>query len=236
MVDVGLQDQDDPGLEAKKAWLSAATQVVTRELAEELGGAESGGVRVTRVFPESAAERAGLLVGDVLTHVDGEVIPAKHPEDYEVLPTMLRQYRVGTEVEFAVLRDGLATNVVVELVRAPQEPREMKRYMDTLFEFTARDVSLRDELSNDWDEDETGVLVSSVEQGGWAAVGDMANGDLLQTVSGESILSVDQLETAMDRLSKEQPEAIVVKVLRGIHTVYLELEPDWDRTMEEVKP
>lgn len=235
VVEVGLQDQDDPGLEAKKAWLPAATQVVTREVAAQLGDPNLTGVRITRVFPDSTAEEAGLLVGDILVAVDGEPILARYPEDYELLPVLLRAYRVGTVVAFSVVRAGTHSIVNVELVRAPKEPREMGRTTDSRVEFSARDVSMRDELAHDWNEDVTGVLISSVEQGGWAAVGDMANGDLLQSVNGESILSVDQLEEKMEKLAKEKPDAIVVKVLRGVHTVYLELEPDWNSDLEEAE-
>ena len=235
VVGIGRQDQDDPGLEAKKAWLPASTQVVTRELAVQFGDPDLTGVRITRVFPDSTAEEAGLLVGDILVAVDDEPILAKYPEDYQLLPTMLRDYRVGTVVAFSVIRAGTHHIVNVELVRAPKEPREMRRYTDTRVEFTARNVSLRDELANNWDNHVTGVLISSVEQGGWAAVGDMANGDLLQSVNGESISSVDKLEETMERLAKEEPDALVVKVLRGVHTAYLEIEPDWKSDLEETE-
>ena len=233
VVKVGIQEQDDPGLEAKKASLPAATQVITRELAEQLGDENLAGVRVTRVFPGSTAEKAGLQVGDFLLAVDGEPIVARHPEDYEVLPTMLRQYRIGATVDFSLLRNGEVLSLTIALVRAPKEPREMSRYTDNLFEFTVRDVSLQDELSRTWGEADTGVLVSSVEQGGWAAVGDLVTGDLIQRVNGEAVVSVEQLEKELEHLVQEEPRAIVIQVLRGIHRIFLELEPDWTRNVQE---
>jgi len=31
----------------------------------------------------------------------------------------------------------------------------------------------------------------------------------------------------MDAIAKAKKSVVVMKVLRGIHTIYLELEPDW---------
>ena len=55
VVKVGIRDQDDPGLEARKAWLPVAVQVITREMAEQLGTNGVTGVRLTQVYPHSTA-------------------------------------------------------------------------------------------------------------------------------------------------------------------------------------
>jgi hypothetical protein len=38
---------------------------------------------------------------------------------------------------------------------------------------------------------------------------------------------VDGLEKEMSRVAEEKPDSLVFRVLRGIHTVYLEFEPEW---------
>ncbi|MCF6286850.1 MAG: trypsin-like peptidase domain-containing protein, partial [Candidatus Hydrogenedentes bacterium] len=63
VVKVGLRELQDPGLEVKKAWLSAETQVITRDIAELLGDESLKGFRVTHVYKESTAEKGGLQVG-----------------------------------------------------------------------------------------------------------------------------------------------------------------------------
>jgi hypothetical protein len=32
----------------------------------------------------------------------------------------------------------------------------------------------------------------------------------------------------MHKLAEEKPKSVVFKVLRGIHTLFIELEPKWD--------
>ena len=54
VIDVGRAGLEDPGLEARKAWVPVSVQVLTRELAERLGAVDRTGVRITRVFGGSA--------------------------------------------------------------------------------------------------------------------------------------------------------------------------------------
>ena len=50
VIDVGEAGLEDPGLEARKAWVPVSVQVLTRELADKLGLGEATGVRVTQVL------------------------------------------------------------------------------------------------------------------------------------------------------------------------------------------
>ena len=127
MIDVGLAGLEDPGLEARKAWVPVSVQVVTRELADKLGLGDASGVRVTQVLG-SAASKAGLKVGDVITAVDGDPVEASQPSDAELFATMIRQYKIGSTVELSVLRDKTPQKVKVTLETSPRLPREMKKY------------------------------------------------------------------------------------------------------------
>ena len=106
VVKVGIREQEDPGLEARKAWLPVALQVITREMAEQLGTNGVTGVRLTQVYPHSTAAAAGLQAGDLLLAIDGEKIAASQPGDEEVFTNRIRQYRVGDKPEFTLLRAG----------------------------------------------------------------------------------------------------------------------------------
>ena len=228
VVDVGTRDLNDPGLEVKKAWLSVDTQVITRDIAELLGNTGLKGFRITQVYADSSAEDAGLEVGDFITAIDGEKLTASAPEHYEELPTLIRNYRAGSEVELSVLRAGQELKIAVELVRAPKLDREMRKYRDELFEYTARDITFFDKAKENWGQEEQGVMVSEVISGGWAALGMLQVSDLIQEVDGEPVADIDALRASMERVVSEQPRSVVVKVLRGIYTVFVELEPKWE--------
>jgi serine protease Do len=228
-VKVGVRELNDPGLEVKKAWLPVNTQVITRDLAELMGNPAMTGFRVVQVFKGSSAEKAGVQVGDLILAVDGQKLTASAPEHYEELPTLIRNYSVGATVELAVLRDGKDLKVPVELIRAPMLDREMRKYRNENFEFTARDITMFDKADEQWEEAQHGVLVTELQPGSWAELGMMRVGDLIQEVEATSINSVEELQAAMEDVEQRRAETVAVKVLRGIYTLFIELEPKWDK-------
>lgn len=228
VVNVGVRSLNDPGLEVKKAWLPVKTQVLTRDIAEAIGSPDRKGFRVIHVFPESTAEKAGILEGDIIYSVDDEPLTADAPEHYEELPALIRAYRAGTTVALGIERAGEEKTLDVELIRSPKLVREMKRYRDDNFEFTARNTTFFDDSDYQWKGKENGVLVSEVVSGSWAALGMLQTNDLLQSVDGAAVEDVDSLKSLMESLEEKKPETVVLEVLRGIYTLYIELEPKWE--------
>ncbi|MBN1141840.1 MAG: PDZ domain-containing protein [Deltaproteobacteria bacterium] len=228
VVRVGNQEMEDPGMERKKAWLDVSTQVLTRSLAERLGLPGRTGVRLTGIYKGGSAEKAGLRVGDLIVAIDGEKIPASNDRDREVFPAMLRQRDIGQTVTLEVIRDGRESVVKAQLVRAPMLAREMRKYRNEAFEFTVRDIVFLDKADNKWEPSQRGVLVENVVTGGWASIGNLNNGDLILEVAGAEVDGLGSFKKAMKRIEEERPQSVVFHVLRGIHRLYVELEPDWD--------
>ncbi len=228
VVKVGIKKLDDPGREVKKAWLPVETQVLTTDIAKQIGQPDLTGFRITQVFKGSTAEKAGLGIGDYILAVDDEKLTASAPEDYDKLREWIREYRVGDTVELAIGRGEERLTVPVELVRAPKLSREMKKYRDDSFEFTARNITFFDKAKEKWQDDQPGALIQEVVSGGWADIGRLYDGDLLVAVDDTPIADVDALETEMKKTADARPQTVVLTVLRGIHTVFLELEPMWD--------
>jgi serine protease Do len=133
----GLQD---PGAEARKAWIPVAVQAITPELASKLDIEGRRAVRVTRVYGGSAAA-AGLQVGDLIFAIDGDPVEASQPSEAEMFETMIRQYKIGSSVTLATQRGTEERAVKVALESTPQLPREMKKYEDPNFEVRVRDVA-----------------------------------------------------------------------------------------------
>ncbi len=62
---------------------------------------EGEGVRVQQVMPESGAEKAGIVAGDVIIALDGEAVA-----DLRSFSNLLKTHSPGDSVEVEVLRDG----------------------------------------------------------------------------------------------------------------------------------
>jgi len=228
VVEVGTTELSDPGREVKKAWLPVETQVLTRDIAALLEDTTLTGFRITQVYEDSTAEKAGLEVGDLILAVDGEKLTASAPEHYEELPALIRQYRPKDTAELAVMRGTERMEIPVELIRAPMVSREMEKYENKEFEFTVRDVAFFDRATEQWPEDQKGVLVEQVKPGSWAALGRLSEGDLIIAVDGQEVENVAVMEKLMDQVATDRAAAVVFSVQRGIHGFFIELEPKWD--------
>jgi serine protease Do len=226
VIDVGLGGLEDPGLEARKAWVPITVQVLTRELADGLGMAGRTGVRITSVLGGSAA-KAGLRVGDIVTAIDGNPLEVSQPSDADVFATQIRQYKIGATVRLSILRGASETALAVVLDASPRLPREMKKFEDANFEFRVRDVAAADRLESRLPDDQAGVLVDAVREGGWAALGHLAVGDLLLAIDGDAVSSVEAVQQKMSRIAAAKPAAVVFRVRRGIRTFFVELQTGW---------
>lgn len=235
VVKVGIKELPEPAMEVQKAWLAVNTQVITRDMAEQFGNPEVTGHRIIQVYPGTTAEAAGLQVGDLIYAVDGEPMQANRPEDYEELETWIRQYKIGTVAELGIIRNGEKKTIPVELTTTPRLSREMKSYEDLNFEFTARNITFLDKVSEKWDLDKSGVLVTKVEPGGWAALGGLDVSDLIISIDGVSIPDVEALEAKMQAIQENEADNVVFLVERGIHRAFLEFEPEWDAAVSQGK-
>jgi serine protease Do len=231
VIKVGIQEMHDPGLEVSKAWLPVETHVISRDIAEQMGEPDLKGFYVTQVYPGTTAQKAGLRPGDFITAVDDEKMTASGPEYEDELSTLIRQYDVGKRVELSIIRgkEKDRVKVPVELERSPKLRREMKKYRNEDFEFTARDISFFDTAEEQWKSGQEGALVEEVKSGSWAELGSLSSDDLIVEVDGQPVKGVESLRKIFEKISAEKKPFVVIKVLRGIHTAFLELEPTWKK-------
>ncbi|MBI5529132.1 MAG: PDZ domain-containing protein [Deltaproteobacteria bacterium] len=229
VVTIGNKASEESGTEVKKAWLPLMFQVLTQDLAAKLGVEGKKGVRITRVLPVKTAIDAGFKVGDLVMSLNGDEIPSSLPEEHDILPAMVRQYRIGTKAAFGVVRDGKEIKVEMTLPGAPRQPREMKKLRDESFEFDCRGITFMDRVAELWSDDQTGVVVDEVTPGGWAALGTLSVGDLVLSIDGKETPNVEALKGTMAGIEKERPSVVVFHVRRGIHHLFLELKPGWPK-------
>lgn len=227
VVKIGPEPEiDKPGL-VKKAWLGIDTQVISADLAAALGIPGSKGVRITQVHPGTSAEKSGLLTGDLLLKLDGTVIPTSRPEESDVFAALVRQYRIGTEAALSVRRGTQELVIKVPLDASPEGTSELASHECETLEFNSRDIGQADRVSEKLPADFQGVLITAVTPAGWAALGGLAAGDILVSIDGKPVSSIEVLKPILADLEKNLRSPVVLFVRRGISTRYIELEPTW---------
>ncbi len=103
----------------RRGYLGVGVQTVQlpSALCKELG--QETGVLFNSVAPDSPAEKGGLVVGDILVNLDGELIPS--PDE---LAIALRSDLAGKETPLQIIRGGELHEVTVEIQAGEERIRE----------------------------------------------------------------------------------------------------------------
>jgi serine protease DegQ len=96
----------------KRGQLGVGVQDLTPELAKAMHLESTEGALISQILKNSAAEQAGLRVGDVVVSVDGK--PVTGAAD---LRNTIGMLRVGTEVRLRILRDGKRMSVTAVVAK-----------------------------------------------------------------------------------------------------------------------
>ncbi len=229
VVEVGTREPFHSPRVATRSWFPFETQVLTSKLAAQKDLEDATGVRITRIYQNLLPEEADIKVGDIITALDGERIRASsEPEDARIFINMVRQYRIGTDIELSLIRNGETKNVFLKTLRTPLQPREMDHYSNPFFEFTLREISPQERIAKNWDEEISGVIVDEVVSGSWAALADIDVGDLILQINDQKVPDIEKAQMILENAQQEKQKAIVLKILRNADTIYLEILPDWE--------
>ncbi len=228
LVRLGIRSTEDPGTEVRKAWLPVSVQGLQSEIIRKWGIPEKSALLVTRVYKNRSAERCGIRRGDVIVAFDGQDIPAVSTGDVESFLSLVRQYRIGSRVEIKIWRDKHELSLNADLEESPKSPKEMKRYADETFDFTAREIAFSDRIRESWDESLRGALVENVGEGGWASLAHLAVGDLIISVDGATVLNTSDLEKSMNEAARSRAETVLLQVRRGVHSLFIQMQPAWN--------
>lgn len=232
LVKPKLDENEDPPRDVRKAWIGIATQPIVQKLAKKLGHPDQPGWRITRVYPRSTAAQSDLQVGDIVVGLNGEALRLKGIQDAGMLSRKIKKLNIGDEAKVTVLRSDETLDVTVRLEKSHYAPTEARRVENREFELTVRNVTFFDTDENQWEPDIRGVLIESVESGGWAGLGGLRPGDLIQRIDDTVIRGRRDFRKALEKATKAKAERVVFVVLRGIQTRFQFVEPDWKVTLE----
>ncbi|UCD95110.1 MAG: PDZ domain-containing protein [Candidatus Zixiibacteriota bacterium] len=224
--------QDPPTLgKVERGWLGVYLQALTPDIAEFWGLESPGGIIINDVAKDSPADSAGVTTGDIIVEVDGVPVEVNKEENIPIFQKQISESGPDATLDFTILRrheTGFDTlGLAITLGRAPLSPGEASEYEDTNFEMKIRDMVFADYSIFNLDRDFKGVVVKEVERGGWSAVGGIFPGDIIQSIGGQQITTVDEAEQALEKVAEEKPEEVVFFVWRDTKTLFINIKTDW---------
>jgi len=183
--------------------LGVAVQDVNQSLAESFGMKRPDGALVAKVSKDSAAEKAGLKPGDVITAVNGDPIVRSG-----ALSSRIGLAAPGDKVKLSVWRDRAERSIDVKLGGAdPDEDVASANGGDQ--QGVQLGLSLR-QLTRDEKRQsklEQGLVIENVD--GPAARAGIEAGDVLLAINGKPVTSIEQVRAVM--ASKPKSVALLVE-------------------------
>jgi serine protease Do len=179
-----------------RGYIGVDIQPVDERLAKAFGLAEPAGALVTRVRSNSPAQAAGLKDEDIVTELDGTKI-----RDSSHLMNLVARYKPGTRVPLTVWRNGKPLTINVKLGERPEDDNptrltntdadgeELGLQVATLTPNLARRFNL--------DADETGVVVTDLDEGSQAAQENIRVGDIVREVNRQPVRTANEFRRAV---------------------------------------
>jgi serine protease Do/serine protease DegQ len=185
----------------RRGLLGVNISPVTPDIAQALGLPAASGALVMQVIEGSAAEKAGIKAGDVITSVNGAAVRSATE-----LRNSIGLMRVGDRVNISLLRDGQSKSVTAVVADASGSTSAVAQ-PDA--EPAAIHAGLQGAALADAP-DASGVLVRSVEAASAAAGFGLRPNDVIISANRVRIASVKQLRDAAKGAA-----SLVLSIRRG---------------------
>jgi S1-C subfamily serine protease len=197
----GVMDQLIKYGEVKRGVLGVQLYNVTPDIAKEFGLSETSGALVGGVAQGSAAERAGIKTGDIITSLNGS-----NMKNSGELRNAIGLLHVGDKVEIGLLRDGKPRKVTAQIAERGDAESAGAVDINKGLEGT--------ELNDAPDGD--GVLVKSVQEGSSASQAGLHANDVIVGVGRTPVTNLKSFREAA-----KGANVLVLKVRRGGDTLLI---------------
>jgi Do/DeqQ family serine protease len=190
--------------EVRRGALGVSGRDLTAEIAKAMKAKTSKGGWVGEVVPGSAADKAGLKSGDIITHLNGKRI-----ESFTELQAKVGTLGVGKEIKLGILREDKELTLTAKLEAKDVSTAEAKVLHPML-----DGASLADGKTPNG---ENGIVISEVAERSPAAALGLEKGDVIVGVSRSRVTTTKELR---DILAKSSG-VIALQVQRGDRILYV---------------
>ncbi len=189
--------------EVKRGMLGVTGTELNADLAQNFGYNKHNGAFVNEVQPGSAADKAGIKSGDIITSINGKEVTS-----FGQLRAIIATQRAGSKIQIGLFRDG--RNMLINV---------------TLDENAIAAISNASELSKAFAgaqianaKDNQGVEITAVEKGSLAQRIGLKEGDIITAVNRTKVKNISELKKNLEE-SKGRINAL--RIQRGDTELYI---------------
>ncbi len=191
--------------EVKRGMLGVTGSELNADLAQSFGYSQSSGAFVNEVMKGSAAEKAGIKSGDIITTVNGKKVSS-----FAQLRAAVATNRPGSTIEVGVFRDGKDLTLKVKL-------GDEQSFDDDDDDDDASELAPALEgatLSND----DKGVRIDTVQRGSMAQRLGLRQGDVITGLNRSEVKNVAELK---QMLGKAKGRISALRIVRGNSEIFI---------------
>jgi Do/DeqQ family serine protease len=197
--------------EVQRGQLGVAVQDLTPDLARALRLERSGGALIAQVQPGSAAAKAGLHAGDVVTAVDGKPVTGA-----AMLRNTIGLLRIGAEIRLDIIRDGKPQTVTAQLARPVREKVSAAQLNERLRGAQLGAIESGHPLHGRVE----GIEVLSVERGGSASLAGLREGDIITSVNRRPVRNMEEFREVVQAARG----VLLLNIRRGDSALFIAVE------------
>lgn len=209
-VVMNVVDQIKTTGKAAHGWLGVQIQDVTRELAESFGMKRPQGALVSKVLPDSPAEKAGLQIGDIVTEFNGQPIEASGD-----LPPLVGITPINNKATLKIIRQGETKTIDFKVGLLPDEVDKLAETKTAPPKLPHNRlgisvVDLTDQQRETLQVMKNGVLVQDVGKGAAQDAG-IQRGDVILRIQNNVIRDAAEFEKIVKNLPAGKSVAALVQ-------------------------
>ncbi len=205
-----------------RGWLGVYIEDISPTLAKKFGVKE--GVLITRVMPNSPAQKGGLKSGDIIVEYNGK--PVKNVSDLQL---KVINTKPGEVVKITVVRNGERKVLSVKIGQMPGSEKIASTDLMSKFGFSVQKLTpeLKKRLGvPQWIK--KGLIVTEVKPGSPADDAGLREGDIIVAagITPRDLKPVKKAQDLLKVIEKAGNKGILLKVVRGEGVFYVVLNPE----------
>ena len=189
--------------EVRRGMLGIKGGELNADLAQAFDIEAKKGAFISEVMPGSAADKAGLKAGDVITAINGQTISS-----FAEMRAKIATSGAGKEIDLTYLRDGKSNNAKVTLQSDDQTQTRANGLLPAL------DGA---ELNNYDEKGMKGVAITKIKPNSLAEQRGLKSGDVIIGINRQKVENLGQLR----KILESKPSAIALNIIRGDSNFYL---------------
>lgn len=191
----------------KRGHIGITMQEVDKEMAEALDLKNTNAVLVAEVSKDSAADKAGIKQGDIITSYND--IQIKNMTSFKNDIALLSP---GDKVKLSVLRNNKKSNITVTLDQSPDSQLPIAKTTDLGLEVSeTKDIAPEIIKKLQTSENIEGVIITTVKYNSLAERAGLKPGMLIMQINNKKIKNMTDYNSAMTEMDKKKHILLLVR-------------------------